>query len=83
MEEGTDRGFGHIRSPVRAVLLQREEMMHTKYVERFVGRNVSMTFYESFGAERMEGILEKEGKNYSCKGLRFRAQDILTIKEKR
>ena len=57
--------------------------MHTKYVERFVGRNVSVTFYESFGAEPIVGTLEKEGKNYSCKGLRFRAQDILTIKEKR
>ena len=57
--------------------------MHTKYVERFVGKNVYVTFYESFGAEPIVGILQKEGKNYSRKGLRFRAQDILTIKEKR
>ena len=57
--------------------------MHTKYVDRFVGRNVRITFYESFGAEPIVGVLQKEGKDYLSQGLRFRAQDILTIKEKR
>lgn len=57
--------------------------MHTKYVERFVGRNVRITFYESFGAEPIVGVLEKDGKDYLSQGLRFRAQDILTIKERR